>query len=207
MPEHDPGAAHPNRTEDVRLAVYTSFALTGSAPDAPQLAERTGLTVAEAQQELQRLHASRDLVLDAHDSDHIVMAHPFASIPFGFSVMGARTLRWGGCAWDSFAIPHLLPDEPDVLATRPALVRRAHGTRLHPPRSVLGRHLLRRGRTPPRVLGTISQLTGGLGGSGGRGSYQPPEGPKRSVRMRPASWPRSTSRSAASSTNPVGPHT
>jgi hypothetical protein len=33
--------------------------------------------------------------------------------------MGARTLWWGGCAWDSFAIPHLLDDEPDVLvATR-----------------------------------------------------------------------------------------
>lgn len=33
--------------------------------------------------------------------------------------MGERTLWWGGCAWDSFALPHLLPDEPDVLvATR-----------------------------------------------------------------------------------------
>ena len=33
--------------------------------------------------------------------------------------MGAKTLWWGGCAWDSFAIPHLLPEEPDVLvATR-----------------------------------------------------------------------------------------
>jgi len=23
----------------------------------------------------------------------------------------------GGCAWDSFALPHLLPDEPDVLVS------------------------------------------------------------------------------------------
>ncbi|WP_435598237.1 organomercurial lyase [Streptomyces anulatus] len=47
------------------------------------------------------------------------MAHPFASVPLGFSVMGTRTLWWGGCAWDSFALPHLLKDEPDVLvATR-----------------------------------------------------------------------------------------
>ena len=23
--------------------------------------------------------------------------------------MGARVLWWGGCAWDSFALPHLLP--------------------------------------------------------------------------------------------------
>jgi hypothetical protein len=38
----------------------------------------------------------------------IVMAHPFAAVPLG-----------GGCAWDSFALPHLLPVEPEVLvATR-----------------------------------------------------------------------------------------
>ncbi|MFB6673041.1 organomercurial lyase [Streptomyces sp. NPDC056390] len=30
-----------------------------------------------------------------------------------------HTLWWGGCAWDSFALPHLLKDERDVLvATR-----------------------------------------------------------------------------------------
>ncbi len=33
--------------------------------------------------------------------------------------MGGRTLWWGGCAWDSFALPHLLPNDPQVLvATR-----------------------------------------------------------------------------------------
>jgi hypothetical protein len=31
--------------------------------------------------------------------------------------MGERTLWWGGCAWDSFAIPHLVPEEPDVLVS------------------------------------------------------------------------------------------
>ena len=47
------------------------------------------------------------------------MAHPFSAVPLGFSVMGARTLWWGGCAWDSFALPHLLPGEDEVLvATR-----------------------------------------------------------------------------------------
>jgi hypothetical protein len=29
--------------------------------------------------------------------------------------MGASTLWWGGCAWDSFALPNLLPDEREVL--------------------------------------------------------------------------------------------
>jgi hypothetical protein len=43
------------------------------------------------------------------------MAHPFSAVPLGFSVMGTRTLWWGGCAWDSFALPHLLRGEGEVL--------------------------------------------------------------------------------------------
>jgi hypothetical protein len=31
--------------------------------------------------------------------------------------MGTSTLWWGGCAWDSFAIPHLVDGEPDVLVS------------------------------------------------------------------------------------------
>ena len=59
------------------------------------------------------------MALDPNDNDHVMMAHPFASVPLGFSVMGRSALWWGGCAWDSFALPNLLPDEPDVLvATR-----------------------------------------------------------------------------------------
>ncbi|GAB2614659.1 organomercurial lyase [Streptomyces capparidis] len=68
---------------------------------------------------LHRLHASRDLVLDAPDGERVLMAHPFSAVPLGFSVMGESTLWWGGCAWDSFAVPHLLPELPDALvATR-----------------------------------------------------------------------------------------
>ena len=94
-------------TEDVRLAVYRSFAVTGRAPERGSLDERA----------LRELHAQRHVVLGA--DDQIVMAHPFSAVPLGFSVMGRETLWWGGCAWDSFALAHLLPDEPDVLvATR-----------------------------------------------------------------------------------------
>ena len=94
-------------TEDVRLAVYRSFAGTGRAPERGSLDERA----------LRELHEQRHVVLGA--DDQIVMAHPFSAVPLGFSVMGRETLWWGGCAWDSFALPHLLPDEPDVLvATR-----------------------------------------------------------------------------------------
>jgi hypothetical protein len=94
-------------TEDIRLAVYRSFADTGRPPERGSLDERA----------LRELNEQRHVVLST--DGEIVMAHPFTSVPLGFSVMGRETLWWGGCAWDSFALPHLLPDEPDVLvATR-----------------------------------------------------------------------------------------
>ncbi|MEU0655481.1 organomercurial lyase [Streptomyces albogriseolus] len=109
----------PDETEKVRLAVYRHFAGTGRAPGVPELSALTALSPDRVRQELRTLHARHDLVLDSQDEDRVVMAHPFASVPLGFSVMGTRTLWWGGCAWDSFALPHLLGDEPDVLvATR-----------------------------------------------------------------------------------------
>ena len=47
----------------------------------------------------------------------IVLAHPFATRSFGYSVMSSTTLWWGGCAWDAFAIPHLVPDAaPAIVA-------------------------------------------------------------------------------------------
>ncbi|MGW0481851.1 organomercurial lyase [Nonomuraea sp. NPDC003214] len=119
--------------EDVRVAVYAGFARTGRAPGVEELAATTGAGPGEVRRALRRLHGARALVLgDNGDSDSdegegegqgqggaIVMAHPFSSVPLGFSVMGRETLWWGGCAWDAFAVPHLLKDEPEVLvATR-----------------------------------------------------------------------------------------
>lgn len=102
--------------EVVRLAVYRAFAADGRPPSLAILSAGLGLTDGETRAALGRLADARHVVLDG---DTVVMAHPFASVPLGFSVMGRRTLWWGGCAWDSFALPHLLPDEPDVLvATR-----------------------------------------------------------------------------------------
>ena len=65
------------------------------------------------------------------EDDRILMAHPFTSVPMGFAVMGAHTLWWGGCAWDSFALPHLLPDVPEVIvATDCPACRRPHAFRV-----------------------------------------------------------------------------
>ena len=103
--------------EDLRLAVYRAFAETGRAPQAPELARQSGTDVASVARGLADLARTRHLVLD--ETGRIVMAHPFSAVPLGFSVMGTRTLWWGGCAWDSFALPHLLPAEGEVLvATR-----------------------------------------------------------------------------------------
>lgn len=100
-------------SEDLRLAVYGEFAHTGRAPTVAELAEQFGLGQARVREMLESLHAERHLVID--DEHRIVMAHPFASIPLGFAVMGSKTLWWGGCAWDSFALPHVVPSEPEVL--------------------------------------------------------------------------------------------
>ncbi len=94
------------------MAIYSAFASQGAAPSAEALAEVAG-SVSEANDAITALAARRHLVLDERGT--IVLAHPFASVSFGFSVMGRDTLWWGGCAWDSFAIPHLVTAEPSVL--------------------------------------------------------------------------------------------
>lgn len=101
--------------EDVRLQVYRSFVETGRAPADEELAARLGLGMDRVRACLADLHERRHLVRGADGG--IVMAHPFSAIPLGFSVMGRSTLWWGGCAWDAFAMPHVLPDEPEVLVS------------------------------------------------------------------------------------------
>ncbi len=117
--------------EDVRLAVYRSFADHGRPPDVEALAAHLGTGVAEIGAALAALHAARHVVLDPADRGRVVMAHPFAAVPLGFSAMGARTLWWGGCAWDSFALPHLLPtEEAVVVATTCPACSTAHAWRV-----------------------------------------------------------------------------
>lgn len=100
--------------EDVRLAVYGSLATTGRLPPADVLADLAGSEV-RAGAAIVQLAQQRAWALGA--TGDIELAHPFATRSFGYSVMSARTLWWGGCCWDSFAIPHLVPDcGPVVIA-------------------------------------------------------------------------------------------
>ena len=72
--------------EDLRLAVYRAFAETGRAPDASALAAQFGAEASEVVAGLSELARGRRLVLG--DRGEIVMAHPFSTVPLGFSVMG-----------------------------------------------------------------------------------------------------------------------
>lgn len=121
--------------EDLRLLVYRQLAGHGRVEAVDDLAASLHITPEHVANGLQALHTTRNLVLD--DSGGIVLAHPFATRNFGFSVMGATTIWWGGCAWDAFAIAHLVPAQPDTLvATRCPRCRKAHAwniTRSEPP--------------------------------------------------------------------------
>jgi hypothetical protein len=101
--------------EELRLDVYRSFVLDGRPPDVGRLATERDVDRPAVRSALRRLAQARHLVLDQHD--RILMAHPFSAIPLGFAAMGTRTLWWGGCAWDSFALPHLLPAEDSILVS------------------------------------------------------------------------------------------
>lgn len=98
--------------ENLRVTVYREFAATGGPPTVAALAATVGQTEDAVADSLEALAEAHHLVLR---DGVIVLAHPFASINFGFSVMGERTLYWGGCAWDAFAIPNLVDSEPSVL--------------------------------------------------------------------------------------------
>jgi hypothetical protein len=131
-------------TEDIRLAVYKQLAKTGRAPEVPALAEHFGVRKRDVRDALEALAAARHLVLD--DDDRVVLAHPFATVPLGFSVMGVRTLWWGGCAWDAFAMPSLLPHEESVVvATTCPACGMAHAwnvNRVGPPGGIQVAHFL-----------------------------------------------------------------
>ena len=98
--------------ERTRHAIYTCLATSGTLPKREFFALQLAITADAYDGALAELARTRNIVLK---DGEVEMAHPFATRCFGFSVMGPRTLWWGGCAWDAFAIPNLVPDSPEVL--------------------------------------------------------------------------------------------
>lgn len=129
--------------ERARFAIYGHFADSGILPTKAQLANELELNTEEYDAVLAELADARHIVLK---NGEVEMAHPFATRSFGFSVMGPRTLWWGGCAWDSFAIPHLVPAAPEVLvATTCPACGRPHAwtvTNARPPDGAQVAHFL-----------------------------------------------------------------
>ena len=114
--------------EDLRLAIYAGCR-RGRVPRIADLATELLATREQVRSGLLTLAAARHLALGS--DGEITMAHPFTAVPLGFSVMGRDTLWWGGCAWDSFALPHLLPDQgPMLVATTCPACDRAHAWRV-----------------------------------------------------------------------------
>jgi Alkylmercury lyase len=114
--------------EDLRLAVYTECR-RGRVPRIADLATELLATREQVRSSLVMLAAARHLALGS--DGEITMAHPFTAVPLGFSVMGRDTLWWGGCAWDSFALPHLLQHQgPMLVATTCPACDRAHAWRV-----------------------------------------------------------------------------
>ena len=99
--------------EAIRLAIFEGYAETGKPPTRVAIGTALGLDSRQVEASMARLHDARHIVIGA--DGEIMMAHPFSSVPPGFSVMGRETLWWGGCAWDAFSIPHLVPNDSDVL--------------------------------------------------------------------------------------------
>lgn len=98
--------------ERTRITLYTQLAETGTAPTTDALADAVNATTGALAEAMTELADAHHIVL--HDGE-LVLAHPFATRSFRFSVMGPDTLWWGGCAWDAFAIPNLVTGSPSVL--------------------------------------------------------------------------------------------
>lgn len=100
---------------DVRLYVYRTFAEKAIAVTARQVAVKFGITEGEGLRSLRQLHDEHLIVLDS-DRTNIVMVHPWATKNIGFVVASSQQKWWGGCVWDSFAIPSLI-NETCMVAT------------------------------------------------------------------------------------------
>jgi hypothetical protein len=92
---------------ELRLLVYREYADHAHPVTPNDVAQRLSVSPEDALAGLRALHEAHLVVLDA-DRARLVMAHPWASADMGFVVASPDQKWWGGCAWDSFAIPALM---------------------------------------------------------------------------------------------------
>jgi Alkylmercury lyase len=92
---------------ELRLYVHRELADHARTVTTADVAQRFDVAEEAALAALRELHDVHLIVLDA-TRERVVMAHPWAAAPMGFVVASSSQKWWGGCAWDSFAIPSLV---------------------------------------------------------------------------------------------------
>jgi len=99
----------------VKVAVYRHFAETTHRPEPHEVAERTGLAIADVLAAYRELRAQRLLLLE-EDGATIRMAPPFSGVPTQHRARVDDREYFANCAWDALAIPAALRRPGRVLS-------------------------------------------------------------------------------------------
>lgn len=91
----------------VRMALYTDFVRTASAPAAKELAAQVQCPEADIRAALERLAAGKAVVLQP-DSREVLMANPLCAVPTPFRVRAQDRSFFGACVWDGLGIMAML---------------------------------------------------------------------------------------------------
>lgn len=102
----------------VRLAIYRHSATHGTAPAADALAAQLGLDRAELDAALERLDASRAIVLKP-GTHELWMAMPFSAVPTDYRVAWDTGAAFANCAWDALGIAAALATDVTITARDP----------------------------------------------------------------------------------------
>lgn len=102
-----------NFDSQTKLAIYTHFAETGTAPSAREVADRVGADVESVLGAYVRLREQRVLALEA-DRTSIRMAPPFSGVPTQHAVLVDGIQYFANCAWDALGIPAALQRPGEV---------------------------------------------------------------------------------------------
>jgi hypothetical protein len=95
---------------ELRLYVHRELADQSRTVTTADVAQHFDVPEGAALAGLRALHDAHLIVLDGA-RERVAMAHPWAAAPMGFVVASSTQKWWGGCAWDSFAIPALVGEK------------------------------------------------------------------------------------------------
>lgn len=97
----------------VRLHLYRSFVEEGRPPVHAEIAGALGLSPAEVEASLRRLHDGHVIVL-APGSTYVWMANPLSAIPTAYPVRVGGRAYFGNCIWDGLGVVAMLGGQGEV---------------------------------------------------------------------------------------------